>query len=165
MDTDLLPIKAALADLTDAELHALIAASNGAPRIAYGLLVWIEGSCDWELNRRGGHDYELLPPEAAIDPSEDAVSIDVTYAMRASFAAGDMAGAVLTFLDTLLELLTGGGRKHRRHSTCRKSGDERTLSYFVPKPRPKYHTNAENVAAESAVLATSAVEMRATSDS
>jgi hypothetical protein len=39
MATDLTPIKAALADLTDAELHALIAASNGAPPVAYGLLV------------------------------------------------------------------------------------------------------------------------------
>ena len=58
----------ALPDLTDAELHALIAASNGVPPVAYGLLVWIEGACDWELNRRAGHDYELLPPEAAIDP-------------------------------------------------------------------------------------------------
>ena len=75
-------MKAALADLTDAELHALIAASNGAPPLAYGLLVWIEGACDWELNHRAGLDYELLPPEAAIDPSEDAVSIDAAIAMR-----------------------------------------------------------------------------------
>lgn len=26
----------------------------------------IESACDWELNLRAGHDYELLPPEAAI---------------------------------------------------------------------------------------------------
>jgi hypothetical protein len=86
IDPDLTSTKAALAELTDAELHALIAAANGAPQIAYGLLVWIEGACDWELYRRAGHDYELLPPEAAIDPSEDAVSIDATkgvYARRA----------------------------------------------------------------------------------
>jgi hypothetical protein len=31
-------------------------------------------------------DYELLPPEAAIDPSEDEVSIDAAIAMRATFA-------------------------------------------------------------------------------
>ena len=42
MVTDLTAINAALADLTDAELHALIAASNSAPPVAYGLLVWIE---------------------------------------------------------------------------------------------------------------------------
>jgi len=46
MDTDLTPIKDALADLTDAELHGLIAASNGAPPIVYGLLVWVEGACN-----------------------------------------------------------------------------------------------------------------------
>jgi len=58
-----------MAAVTDVELHALIIASNEAPPIAYGLLVWIEGACDWELNRRAGHDYELLRPEAAIDVS------------------------------------------------------------------------------------------------
>jgi hypothetical protein len=31
------------------ELHALIIASNGAPKLAYGLLVWIAGACDWEV--------------------------------------------------------------------------------------------------------------------
>jgi len=56
MPTNLTAIKAALSDLADAELHALIAASDGAPPIAYGLIVWIEGACDWELNRRVGHD-------------------------------------------------------------------------------------------------------------
>ena len=70
------------------------------------------GACDWELNRRAGHDYELLPPEAAIDPSEDAVSIDAVYAMRASFATSDLAPAALRFFDALVELLTGEGRKH-----------------------------------------------------
>ena len=40
MDAYPAPIKAGLAALTEAELHALIAASNEAPPIAYGLLVW-----------------------------------------------------------------------------------------------------------------------------
>ena len=112
MPTDLTRIEEALAGLTDIELHALIIATNEAPPVAYGLLVWIEGACDWELNRRAGHDYELLPPEAAIDPSEDAVSIEATYAMRASFATGDMAPAALKFLDALVALLTGVGERH-----------------------------------------------------
>jgi hypothetical protein len=42
--THLIAIKDGLAELTDAELHALIAAANGAPPIAYGQLVWIEGA-------------------------------------------------------------------------------------------------------------------------
>lgn len=57
MPTSLTAIEDALAALVDAELDALIAASNAAPPIAYGLLVWIEGACDWELNRRAGHEY------------------------------------------------------------------------------------------------------------
>src|SRR4249920_2362074 len=102
----------ALAELTDIELHALIVATNEAPPIAYGLLVWIEGACDWELNRRAGHDYELLPPEAAIDPSEDAVSIDAAIAMRDQFAQDSPAARTRAFFDALVGLLTGHGRTH-----------------------------------------------------
>jgi hypothetical protein len=86
MDTDLGAIKAALADLSDAELRALIAASDGALPVAYGLLVWVEGACDWELNRRVGRSYELVPPEAAIDLSEDA-----RRPLTAQISAGAMA--------------------------------------------------------------------------
>jgi hypothetical protein len=111
MKADLAAISDALAGLTDIELHALIIATNEAPPVAYGLLVWIEGACDWEINRRVGRIYDLLPPEA-IDPSEDAVSIDAIYAVRASFAASGFAPAALKFFDALVELLTGGGRKH-----------------------------------------------------
>ena len=112
MTTNLTAVSDALAELTDIELHALIIAANEAPPIAYGLLVWIEGACDWELSRRAGQYYELLPPEAAIDPSEDAVSIEATYAMRASFDASGFAPAALKFLDALVELLTGAGERH-----------------------------------------------------
>jgi len=58
----------------------------GSPDIAVGLLAWIEGACVWELNRRRGFVYPLQPPEAAIDPSEEAVSINAAIAMRATFA-------------------------------------------------------------------------------
>ena len=109
MDTALTAIKAALADIADTELAALIAATNGVPQIAYGLLIWIESACDWELNRRAGHDYELLPPEAAIDPSEDEASISAAIAMRDQFA--EDSPAVRAFFDALVELLTGEGRK------------------------------------------------------
>lgn len=112
MPTNLMSVSDALAELTDIELRALIIATNEAPRIAYGLLVWIEGACDWELNRRAGRDYDLLPPEAAIDPSEDTVSIEATYAMRQSFAASGFAPAALKFFDALIELLTGAGERH-----------------------------------------------------
>ena len=39
MDTDLVPIKAALADMTDAELNALIEATYKAEQIAPGLVM------------------------------------------------------------------------------------------------------------------------------
>jgi hypothetical protein len=56
-------------------------------QIAYSQLAWVEGACDWVLNRRGRFDYTLQLPAAAIDPSEDAVSIEATNAMRALSAA------------------------------------------------------------------------------
>jgi hypothetical protein len=38
------------------------------------------------LSRRRDFGYLRLPPEAAIDPSEDEVSTDAAIAMRATFA-------------------------------------------------------------------------------
>ena len=107
----LVGVRDALAGLTDVELHALIVAINDVPQIAPGMLAWIEGACEWEIKRRVGRHYDLLPPQAAIDPTEDTLSIDAIYAMRASFAASDLAPAVLKFFDALAQFLAGGGRK------------------------------------------------------
>jgi len=109
--TDLTRVKEALEEPTDIELKALYIASNEAPEIAPGLLAWLEGACDWEMNRRVGRDYNLLPPDAGIDPSE-VVSIDAVNAMRESFAGSGFAPAASKFFDALLKLLTGEGRKH-----------------------------------------------------
>ena len=109
MTTKLTAVSNALTELTDIELHALIIAANEAPPIAYGLLVWIEGACDWELNGRAGHDYELHPPEAAIDPSEDAVSIAAAIELRTTL--GEDSRGVRAFFDALVALLTGEGRR------------------------------------------------------
>jgi len=54
--------------------------------------------------------YELQPPEAAIPPKEDAVSIDVVIALRDSFAKE--SPAVRALFDALVDLLTGEGRRH-----------------------------------------------------
>ena len=63
------------------------------------------------VNRRAGHDYELLPPDAASEPSEDAVSIDATIMLRDQLSQN--SSAALNFFDPLAELLTGGGgQKH-----------------------------------------------------
>jgi len=63
MDTDLTPIKSALAEVEDTELHVLFAATYGVPHTAPGLSAWNDGTCDWEVNRRRGFDYPLQPPE------------------------------------------------------------------------------------------------------
>ena len=78
-------VVAAVADLEDHELGALIAMVDDGPQIAPGLFAWIEHVCDWEQNRRQGRDFPLQPPEAAIEPSEDAVNIVVLTVLRATF--------------------------------------------------------------------------------
>ena len=75
MDIDLTAVKGALTGLSDTEARALIAATYGVPQIAPGLLAWIDSACDWELNRRGGSDYPLQPPEAAIDALSSALYV------------------------------------------------------------------------------------------
>jgi hypothetical protein len=62
------------------------------------------------LNRRVGVDYPLQPPEAAIEPSEDEVSINATIVLRAQFAQS--SPAALAFFEALGEPLTGGEQKH-----------------------------------------------------
>jgi hypothetical protein len=109
METNLDPVITALAGISDTELPALIAATYGVPQTAPGLLAWIDSAAGWELNRRSDFDYPLLPPEAAIDPSEDEVSINAAMVLREQFAQD--SPAVLAFFDALVGLLTGSGRK------------------------------------------------------
>ena len=124
MDPALHAIAAALAELDGAELRALIAATNGVPhtapgllasidgipQMAPGLLAWVATACKWELHRRQGLDYELQPPEAAIPPEEEAVSIDAAISLRAMFPQG--AHALFALFDALAELLTAVEHKH-----------------------------------------------------
>jgi hypothetical protein len=111
MATNLKPIENALAGLTHSELRALKRACSGAPQIAPRLLAWIKGACDWESYRRAGRHCRLLPPEAAIDPSEDEDSVTAGLMLRATFDSGN-SPAVLRLLDALLALLSGSGPKH-----------------------------------------------------
>ena len=64
----------------------MIEATKVAPQIAPRRLAWIEGAAEWELNRRSGLDYTLLPREAAIPSGEDSVSIDAAVIIKAQFA-------------------------------------------------------------------------------
>jgi hypothetical protein len=110
METDLQPVIIALADRTDGQLAALIETVNGVPQVAPGLLAWLEGAADWEQNRRRGLDFPLLPPEAAIPPEEDAISITTAGMLRATFAQDDRAEAqgAAALLDAVAGSLSGG---------------------------------------------------------
>jgi len=93
MDADLQPVTDALADLDDHHLHSLIETANAVAQVAPGLLAWLEGAADWEQNRRRGLDFPLLPPDAAIPPEEDAISINAAGMLRATFAQDERAEA------------------------------------------------------------------------
>jgi len=108
---DLGSVKAGLAAMGNAELDALIKATYRVEQIAPGLLAWLDSACVWQLQRRNGYHYELQPPEAAIPPDADAISIGVVIALRDSFAKE--SPAVRALFDALVELLTGGERKHQ----------------------------------------------------
>ena len=82
MHSDLHQIVATLASLSDDELARLIAAAYAMPETAPGLLAWIDGACEWELNRRRDFDYPLRPPDAAIPPEEDAVRLTPRWRCR-----------------------------------------------------------------------------------
>lgn len=114
MDRALHAVAAALAELDDAELHALIAATNRVPQIAPSLLAWIEGACDWELHRRQGLDYELRPPEAEIPSEEVTACVDAANCLRAMFAQGAHGEHVL--FDALADLLNAGKPKHKQRT-------------------------------------------------
>jgi|ERR1700730_948710 hypothetical protein len=112
--TDLVPVAAALAELNDGELCAIIDATNSVPQIVPGLLAWIGHACDWELNRRACFDFALQSPDVAIPPEENAASIVAMMTLRARFDqdAGRNAGAVVALFDATIRTLTGGERRH-----------------------------------------------------
>jgi hypothetical protein len=111
---DLMPVAAALAELSDGELCVLIDVTNNVPQIVPGLLAWVGHACDWELNRRACVDFPLQTPEAAIPPEEGASSIAAMMTLRARFAqdASRDARAVVALFDAMIRALTGGEHRH-----------------------------------------------------
>lgn len=108
MEADLVPVTAALAELEDTELQALVEAANEVVLIAAGLLSWIEHLADWELNRRVGLELALQPPHTVIAPEEDAHSIAAAAMMREQVADGrDEADPLVALFDAILGALTG----------------------------------------------------------
>jgi len=109
VEADLSRVKVALAVMSNAELDALINATYKVDQIAPGLLAWLDSACVRQLERRNGYHYDLQPPEAAIPPDEDAVSIDAANALRDTFAKE--SPAVRALFAALIALLTGEGRR------------------------------------------------------
>jgi len=108
------PVVAALAELNDGELCALIEVTSNVPQFVPGLLAWIGHACDWELNRRAFVNFPLQSPESAIPPEENSASIVAMIILRARFDQGaerDACPAVALF-DAMIRALTGGARRH-----------------------------------------------------
>jgi hypothetical protein len=108
MDADLSPIVAALADLSDADLRALIRCTCKAPQLAPGFMAWLDTACDWEERRCRDARFRLAPPESAIPPEEDAMSIAGAVVLRQRFA--DMPAAAALF-GAIADVLAGAGVK------------------------------------------------------
>ena len=115
MDAELEPVAAALSNLEENELRALVVAANELVLMAAGLLSWIEHIADWELHRRSGLQFPLQPPEAAIPPEEGAESVVAATMMRDGFAEGSEGGEanpVVTLFDAIVDALTGPRTLH-----------------------------------------------------
>jgi hypothetical protein len=88
MSADLDGVIAALGDLQDCELGALIATMDDCPQFAPVFLAWIEQVCDWEHNRQQGLDFPLKLSDAANNPIGSAGSINTVAVSGRSRNAG-----------------------------------------------------------------------------
>ena len=107
MNSNRATVVAALAALSDRELHAMVAMVDDGPQLASSLFGWIKHVCDWELNRRDGVDFPLRPPEDAIGPGEMPTAALVLALLRTVFAndGPDGGSAVVRLLDAMIAAL------------------------------------------------------------
>ena len=100
-------LPAALASNRDDELHALRAAIESSPGMVPGLLAWVDGATDWEINRRAGFDYELLGPIRAIEDEEIDRSLVTLAVLSAQFRGDGREGSALVadFLECAAAIL------------------------------------------------------------
>jgi hypothetical protein len=106
---DLDAVAAALSELKEAELDALVETANELVLIAAGLLSWVEHLADWEINRRAGMTEPLKAPETAIAPDEGENSIAAAILMRDQFAedATDEGANFAALFDAVVGALGG----------------------------------------------------------
>jgi hypothetical protein len=95
-------IQKTLAALSGNDLAAIAAASyaEGAP--SPGLMAWLEHLADWERHRRIAVELPLMPPEAAIDPSEADEAVATAIVLRDTFVgAPDIHALLAAVVDAL----------------------------------------------------------------
>ncbi len=102
-------IAAALAELRQGELRALIDCAHESSQIAPGLQKWIAHAAEWELHRRLGKNLYLQSPYSAIDSSENAACIASATMLRKQLERDAMR--VASLFDAFLKALIGGARR------------------------------------------------------
>ena len=109
---DLMPVAAALAELNDGELFALIDSTNNVSQIVPRLLAWIGHACDWELHRRACVDFPLQAPD--IPPEQEAASIAAVMTLRATFNqhARREGCTMVALFNAMIRALSRGERWH-----------------------------------------------------
>jgi hypothetical protein len=100
-------IRVALAAISGTARAVLIATACGVLQFVPGPIAWIEGNRSWEQNRREGLDYPPLLPEAAIDPSEEEVSLAAAGMLRSLFAQDQELVKATGLFDAILGRFSG----------------------------------------------------------
>jgi hypothetical protein len=115
MDADLETVADALADLADAELHALVDAADEFMLFAAGFMSWVEHLANWEINRRAGLDFPMHPPRIAIPPDEHASSVAAAAMLRERFAQSPRreGDPIVGLFEAVVDALGGPGAAAR----------------------------------------------------
>jgi hypothetical protein len=102
-----LDIRTCLAAIPKQDLDTLRATIEAAPNGVPGLMAYLDHAVSWELDRRAGQSYVLLPPRAAIPDEEFGASLDA-LAILAMFFRRDRrhdGEPIVALLDHVSSLL------------------------------------------------------------
>ena len=106
---DLVDIRAALAAISEQDLHTLRTTIEVAPHAVPGLLAYLDHAAGWEIDRRAGQSYALQRPMAAIPddelaPSLDALAILAIFFRRDRQHDGEPIAALLDRVASILRV-------------------------------------------------------------
>jgi hypothetical protein len=102
-----LDIRTSLAAIPEQDLDTLRATIEAAPNGVPGLMAYLDHAVSWELDRRAGQSYVLLPPRAAIPDEEFGASLDALAVLAMFFRRdrrhdGEPIAALLDHISSLL---------------------------------------------------------------